>query len=153
MSPPTSMPATSAPTYNPMPDNTTQAFTLSLPIPSMGTSPAQPNSQPPTKPRSEEKTLDFIICRNAHKRPILKESRYGDAHITAHSPSFCLPTLDLEMRSLVFGAALLPPRLRSSSRSRAFGKFCAWENVSMNKCLERKRVHTSSSPIPSLCIF
>lgn len=46
-------------------------------------------------------------------------------HITAHSPSFCLPTFDREIRSLAFRPAFDPPRLRSSSLSLAFGKFCA----------------------------
>jgi hypothetical protein len=46
----------------------------------------------------------------------------GD-HITAHSPSFCLPTLDREMRSRDLRPAFEPPFLRSSSRSRALGKF------------------------------
>jgi len=46
-------------------------------------------------------------------------------HITAHSPSFCFPTLDLEIRSRDLRAPFLPPFLRSSSLSRALGKFCA----------------------------
>ena len=46
-------------------------------------------------------------------------------HITEHSPSFCFPTLLLEMRSRDLRLAFPPPFLRSSRRSRALGKFCA----------------------------
>jgi hypothetical protein len=59
-------------------------------------------------------------------------------HITAHSPSFCLPTLDLDIRSLERIADFDPPFLRSSSLSRALGKFCARETNHISFVLKKE---------------
>lgn len=49
-----------------------------------------------------------------------KELVYIFAYMTMHSPSVCFLMLERDTRALDLGA---PPRRKSSSRSRALGKF------------------------------
>ena len=72
-------------------------------------------------------------------------------HIIIHSPSDCFLMFDLETRAFCFGP---PPLRRSSSRSRALGKFCATIPLAIQPKQSRIwRSHTCRFPVPSFGIL
>lgn len=94
----------------------------------------------------------IIRGRRSVIAPDSKEMRITLPHMTTHSPSDCLLIFDRETR--VF-CILAPPRLKSSNRSLAFGKFCATKMSVLCQTIQTSSVSklTSRSPIPPLCVL